>query len=524
MPSPKGTGAPIAPISVVSPGRFGLNKQNESTVLGPEWATEALNTVFDTNGRLTARKGWVTTTTTPMTGTPIVDVLHEYVRKDGTRTIISTGGNKIWQGTFTPTDFTGTATVTQGDNWQFINFADACIGVQQGEQPIRSTGGSFSDIVPTAGTAPMGNCGLGAFGRVWIADSDRQTIKYSDLLNERAWSGGSAGSIDMTSVWPNGMDEIMAIAAYNGSMVVFGRNTIIFWRDTVGSALGLDPDTIYVSDTIIGTGCIARDTVQQIDNGDILFLSSNGVQSLQRLIQERSNPIMNVSMNVRDYMLDFVNTENSAEIRTVYSPREGFYLLILPASGRVFCFDTRYKLPDGTYRVTEWLTTIKAGVRSNDDIIYLTLNNYGGHIGEYSSYNDRDSNGAEIPYDFRYISGWLDLGEDFASYIKMLKTVNGTIFTSVAGNIISIIWAFDFENNFNTQSFSFDQSGGFGGEWGVGEWGIMEWGGGSQLQRFNIPGSGSGQYMKIGLIVPVDQQTFSVQQLNLYAKIGRLAN
>src|ERR1044072_1055181 len=250
MPSPKGTGAPIAPISVVSPGQFGLNKQNDSTVLGPEWATEALNTVFDANGRLTSRKGWVTTTTSAMTGTPVVDVLHEYIRKDGTRTIISAAGNKIWQGTATPVDFTGTATVTVGDNWQFINFADACIGVQQGEQPIRSTGTAFADISPSAGTAPQGNCGLGAFGRVWIADSDKQTIKYSDLLNERAWSGGSAGSIDMTSVWPNGMDEIVAIAAYNGSMVVFGKNTIVFWRDTVGSALGLDPETIYVSDTI----------------------------------------------------------------------------------------------------------------------------------------------------------------------------------------------------------------------------------------------------------------------------------
>jgi hypothetical protein len=52
----------------------------------------------------------------------------------------------------------------------------------------------------------------------------------------------------------------------------------------------------------------------------------------------------------------------------------------------------------------------------------------------------------------------------------------------------------------------------------------MEWGGGSSLHRFNIPGAGSGQYMKIGMIVSVDQQAFSLQQLNLYAKIGRLAN
>jgi hypothetical protein len=523
MPTPKGTGAPLIPISLVSPGRSGLNKQNEAAILGPEWATEAYNSVFDISGRLTARRGWSPSTTTPMTGTPIVDVIHEYIRLDGSRTIISAGGLKIWQGVTAPADVTNTATITVGDNWQFINFADVCIGFQQGEQPIRSTATNFSDIVPSAGTAPQGNCGLGAFGRVWGADLDKQTIKYSDLLDELTWTGGSAGSIDMTSVWPNGMDEIVAMAAYNGSLVVFGKNTIVFWRDEFGSALGLDPLTIYVSDTIIGTGCIARDSVQQIDNGDILFLSANGVQSLQRLIQERSNPIMNVSMNVRDYLLGFVANESVAEIRSLYAPKEGFYLLILPTSQRVFCFDTRARLQDGSYRVSEWASRIKAGVRANDNTVYISLAHLGGRIGTYAGYNDRDSSNNAITYDFKYNSGWLDLGEEAASYIKILKTINGTVFSGVAGNTMSVLWDFDFEGIPSSTNVTFNTAS-TAGEWGIGEWGIMEWGGGQSLQRFNIPTSGSGQFIKLGITVPIDQNTFVLQQLNMYAKLGRLAN
>jgi len=523
MPTPKGTGAPLAPINLVSPGRYGLNTQNAASVLGPEWATEAYNAVFDITGRITARKGWLTATTSPMSGTPVVDVIHEYVRADASRTIISAAGSKIWSGVSSPTDVTGTATVTVGDNWQFINFADACIGVQQGEQPIRSTGGNFTDIVAGSGTAPQGNCGLGAFGRVWIADTDRQTIKYSGLLDELDWGGAGAGSIDMTSVWPNGMDEVIAIAAYNGSMVVFGRNTIVFWRDTMGSALGLDPATMYVSDTISGTGCIARDSVQQIDNGDLLFLSANGIQSLQRLIQERSNPIYNVSMNVRDYLLDFVNNESENEIRSIYAPRQGFYLLILPTSQRVFCFDTRYRLPDGTYRVTEWATRIKAGVRSNDNTVYLSVAHIGGQIGTYSGFNDRDASGNAISYDLKYTSGWLDLGPDLAGYIKILKTINGIVFTATAGNIMSVTWDFDFLNDPESRVVTFGTVG-EESEWGIGEWGLMEWGGGGGLQSFRVPASGYGQYVRIGVVVPISENTFSLQQMNLYAKIGRLAN
>lgn len=524
MPTPKGTGAPLGPINIVLPGKFGLNKQTEGTTLGPEWATEAQNCVFDVTGRLTARKGWITATTSPMSGTPVIDVIHEYIRQNGSRTIISAGGNKIWSGVTAPSDVTSTSTITVGDNWQFLNFSDTCIAVQQGEQPLYSTGGNFVDMVPSAGTAPQGNCGLAAFGRVWIADSDHQTIKYSNLLTELQWTGGDAGSIDMTSVWPNGMDEIVAIAAYNGSMVVFGKNTIVFWRDSVGSALGLDPATIYVSDTLSGVGCVARDSVQQIDNGDLLFLSSNGLQSLQRLIQESSNPILNVSSNIRDYLLGFVAQESAAEIRSVYAPKEGFYLIILPASDRVFCFDTRGRLPDGSYRVTEWFTKIKAGVRSNDNTIYLSLDNLGGRIGTYNSYNDRDSSNAATTYTFRYNSGWLDLGEEVSAYLKMLKTINGTVFTATNNNSMQILWDFDFENSFDSGVINFAPASP-GGEWGIGEWGLMEWGGGSgTLVHFTIPTTGSGQFIKIGVQVIIDQNTFALQQMNLFSKIGRLAN
>jgi hypothetical protein len=524
MPTPKGTGAPLAPISLVAPGRFGLNTQNSANILGPEWATEATNAVFDLTGRLTARKGWAPATSSAMSGTPVVDVIHEYIRADSSRFIISSGGSKLWLGVSTPSDITGTATVTVGDNWQFLNFADLVIGVQQGEQPIVYTGsGSFADLSESSGDAPTGNCGVAAFGRVWITDSDRQTIQYSGLLDETDWGGVGAGSIDMTSVWPNGMDQIVALAAYNGSLIVFGANTIVFFTDGQGSALGIDPDNIYVSDTIIGTGCVARDSVQQIDNGDLLFLSANGVQSLQRLIQERSNPILNVSMNVRDYLLDFLSSESQQEIRSVYAPKEGFYLLIFPTSSRVFCFDTRGRLPDGTYRVTEWSTKIKAACRANDNTLYLSLSDLGGRLGTYAGYNDRSSANAATDYNFSYQSGWLDLDPEMAGYIKILKSINGVVYTATANNTMSVTWDFDFQGTSDSYGIIFPDTGSEG-EWGIGEWGIMEWGGGGGLVSFRAPASGSGQYLRVGIIVPISENTFAIQQLNLYAKIGRLVN
>jgi hypothetical protein len=97
------------------------------------------------------------------------------------------------------------------------------------------------------------------------------------------------------------------------------------------------------------------------------------------------------------------------------------------------------------------------------------------------------------------------------------------VLSGVAGNTMSVLWDFDFQGDFSSTNVTFDNTAA-AGEWGVGEWGIMEYGGGAALQRFNIPTSGSGQFIKLGVNVPIDQNTFVLQQLNMYAKLGRLAN
>jgi hypothetical protein len=517
MPTQRRSGAALLPISLVTPAFKGLNKQAESALLGPEWATEALNAVFDTSNRLSARSGWLTQTSSPMSGTPTVEQLHELVKEDGTTQILSAAGSKIWRDVSAPTDITGTATITVGNNWQFVNFNGRALGFQQGEQPIDYNGTtSFADLVAASGTAPTGNCAVVHSGRIWAADSDRQTIKYCALLDQTHWTTG-AGSIDMSSVWPQGTDEIVALAFYNGQMVVFGKNKIVFFGDTDGYAFGIDPANIYVTDTIVGVGCIARDSIQQIENGDLLFLSYQGVQSLQRVIQERSNPINNVSQNVRDYLNGMAATETKSLVRTVYSPENAFYLLVLPTSEVTFCFDTSGRLEDGSFRVTEWNNLVpRSIVRALDGTVYIGLKSgAGGEIGKYTGNQD---DGAE--YTFSYASGWLDLGEEAASYLKILKSVTGLFWITDSATIL-FRWDVDFQGDFSSSSFTLTASS--GAEWGEGEWGEDEFGGGLNLRPASAPLDGAGQFIRIGIVSSINGSSVAIQQLNLFAKIGRLA-
>jgi len=147
------------------------------------------------------------------------------------------------------------------------------------------------------------NTVLTAFGRIWAADiaNDRQTVYFSDLLDPLEWQTGSSGYLNVSEVVPNN-DPIVALASHNGFLVIFCQRHILIYSNPA------DPSALVLSDVISNIGCVSRDTVQSIGT-DLLFLSQTGVQSLQRVIQEKSLPFRDVSKNVRDELISAVASE-----------------------------------------------------------------------------------------------------------------------------------------------------------------------------------------------------------------------
>ncbi|KKL44771.1 hypothetical protein LCGC14_2362360, partial [marine sediment metagenome] len=318
----------IKPIDIVAPGAFGLNTEKGALLLKPQWATVALNMVINRSGRASSRLGWNDQTTNPISGTKQIDVLHEYLTEAGVSQIITCADNKIYKDiddyTDAGNDITNASAGT-ADHWQFLNFNGKLLGFQRGQTPITRTSSDFADA-SYSGTGPDGNCAVAAFGRIWAADADLQTVRISALLDETDYQIASGGAtIDMSSVWTNGMDEIVAIAAMGGTLIVFGKNHIVLWADGSGSEIGLSPARMQVVDTIEGTGCIARDSIQATGEGDLIFLSRHGIQSLGRVIQSKSNPTVSLTKNVRSMILEVIGTQRTADsefdqVRSTHSP------------------------------------------------------------------------------------------------------------------------------------------------------------------------------------------------------------
>lgn len=500
---------PLRSIDLVAPAFKGVNSEDSPIAQDTSFAEIADNAIIDRQGRLASRKGNnVLTTNKTALGADHIHNIHEFYDSAGNETIFSTGNNKIMSGTTTLTDVTpGSYTITAND-WKIVNFNDKAYFFQRGYDPLvhDNSNGLRTFTVANGGATNAtfkANEVLAAFGRLFIAgNATNDTIIYwSDLLDGNAFTGGSSGSIDVSKAWPNGADKIVALAAHNDFLVVFGEHSIIVY----GSADS--PASMAISDTVSGVGCIDRKTVVSIGT-DLLFLSDDGLRSLGRTIQEKSLPISDLSRNVKQELIGFLAAKTSPA-STVYSPENYFYLLALPDSNLVYCFDLRGRLENGSFRVTKWPSVgFKSFARDRDGTVYIGTT---AGIGKYDGFDDNNSS-----YIFRYSSPGLTFGDP--SKIKILKKIRPTI---IGGNDADIIlsWTYDFSVQANTSRFRVGTS--TPGFYGVSEYTAVEFSLGDLISRKSLNCTGNGTVITVGLQTEVNGASISLQEMNVLALIGK---
>jgi hypothetical protein len=350
----------------------------------------------------------------------------------------------------------------------------------------------------------MPNCALSAYGRLWVADitSDKQTVYFSDLQDPSEWRTGTSGYLDISAVIPTG-DPITALASYNNFLVIFCRRHIVVYS-------GADnPATMTLADVILGTGCIARDSVVNVAGTDILFLSETGVQSLLRVIQEKSLPFRDVSKNVRDDLLANVYSENEDNIKAVYYGPDAFYLLSIPSTNITYCFDTRTKLESGASRVTIWnsISPTAFCVLENRDL-YIGK---AGYIGRYTGHDDNSAS-----YRMSYYTNYFDM--DQPAVLKILKKIN-LITIGGSSQALIIKWGYDYASSYNSGTVVLDAQ--VVSEYGIGEYNIATYNNGIVLDTAQMQTSGAGKVVQLGFESDIDGSPLSVQKIDFAVKLGK---
>jgi len=504
---------PLQSINLVAPAFKGINTEDSPLAQDPSFADIADNAVIDKRGRIASRKGYsVLTTDKTVLGTAKIRSIKEFEDSSGNRKIFSVGNNKIISGTTTLVDETPASYTITADNWKMVNFNNKIYFFQRGYEPLvyDNAGGSVVKLSTVSGAAGVastmyGNEVISAYGRLWTADfsSDKSTIYWSDLLIGHDWSGGTSGSIDVSKVWPDGYDEIVALAAHNGLLIIFGKHSIIAYSGAEA------PATMVLADTVAGVGCVDRDTVQHTGT-DVLFLSHTGLKSFGRTIQEKSMPISSLSGNVTKDIIALLQNE-SEFYRTVYSPEEGFYLITFTAQDTTFCFDVRGTLENGAYRVTRWPGTgFTAYARKEDGTLLI------GNGNGISEYTGNDDNGAS--FRFKYYSPGLTFGDP--SRLKILKKLRPTI-VGANSAVVFLKWAYDFDSFFQTAEFTVGNQ--VTGYYNESEYNTtVEFTGGDLTSRRGINTTGGGGVITIGLEADIDGSGLSLQEINVLALMGKV--
>lgn len=515
----------IQTASVAAPGFFGLNTQDSPLDLASGFALVATNCIIDQFGRIGARKGWSrVNASSGALGANDVGVIHELVQADGTLTILFAGNNKLFKldGSNAVSELTygggGTAPTISASNWSVASLNGITYFFQTGHDPLifdptisTTTFRRVSEKTGYVGTVPSGNIVLSAFGRLWVADTatDNVTVFFSDLLSGHVWSTGTAGTLNIDRVWPNGSDEVTGLAAHNGFLIIFGKRQILVYANAT------TPATMSLSDTVGGIGCIARDSVQSTGK-DILFLSNSGIRSFARTIIEKSAPLGDLSKNVRNDLMGIVAGETLPNIKSVYSEKEAFYLLTLPSVKEVYCFDTRTQLQDGSFRVTNWDSIEPTALLSKRNGDVLIGKN--GYIGKYGTYQDHTS-----LYRMQYYTNHADLGnQNVTSILKRLKAVviGGT------NQFVTMKWGFDFRTNYQSANVLIPVQG--VSEYGVAEYGangspVAQYSEGVALQTLSASASGSGKIVQTGYETNISGSPLSIQRIEIQSKDGKVS-
>lgn len=510
---------PLQTSTISAPGFMGLNTQDSSLDLAQGFALVATNCVIDQYGRIGARKGWQPRNTVlAALGTAPVEAIAQLVVDDGSEYVVAAGNNKLFKlngSTLVELSYGGggVAPTITDSNWQIVSLNQVLYFFQEGHSPLvfqplvsTTTYRRVSEMVGYLGTVIEANVAVSAYGRLWVASTttDKTVVAFSDILAGQVWTTGTAGTLDVSSVWPAGSDTITGIAAHNGSLFIFGKSTILIYTGAK------EPASMTLSDTVTGIGCIARDTIQNTGS-DIVFLSDTGVRSVMRTIQEKSAPFRDFSKNVRNDLMSAVKGEVVENIKSIYNPFESFYLLTLPVLKTVYCFDTKTALQDGSARITTWDSlepTAFCFLRNRDMLIGKA-----GYVGLYTGFIDNTTS-----YRFQYFTTHVDLGDQ--SVTSILKKLSVVVIGG-SDQYVSIKWGYDFTGNYYSQTVQIPSQG--VDYYGEAEYNEAQYSPGTSLQTLVAYPSGSGKVVQTGYESEIQGASLSIQRIEIQTKNGKLA-
>ena len=392
-----------------------------------------------------------------------------------------------------------------------------------------------------------GDIAISAYGRLWVSgvDGNYQKIYYSSLLNENSWYDprippeydtdgnitngpydppfnpqNDGGVIDVSEYWPTGNDTIVNIHAHNGFLLVFGRNSTLLYANANQDPAG--ENGIQLQDAISNVGLVRRDAICNIGT-DVLFVDDSGVRSIGRVVQEKSNPIGEPSLNIRRELQQVIQQEIAADkgrsaIKMEYIPSKSMVVVLFRNLELAYSMQVNMPSKTGGLKVTRWTDCYWndsfEAKRGDKDVVYLAGKPNRGLL-KYKDYVE------EEPYTMRYESMALVIGQS-PLQVTIPKSLIYTIYSnSLPGDAVAR-WGFS-DRMDGTYDFRID-SDEPGSQYAKDEYAEGQYGlGGSYYFNYKVHTSGSGEFFRVGLDIEIKGDYFALQEITINSAIGRIS-
>ena len=390
-----------------------------------------------------------------------------------------------------------------------------------------------------------GDIAISAYGRLWVSGvgGDYHKIYYSSLLNEKSWYDprippeydtngditngpydppfnpqNDGGVIDVREYWPVGADSIVNIHAHNGFLLVFGRNSILIYANASQDPAG--ENGIQLQDAISNVGLVRRDAICNIGT-DVLFVDDTGVRSIGRVIQEKSSPVTEASLNIRKTVQQAIKQEiaadkNRSAIKMEYMPSKSLAVLLFRNLELAFTMQTNQPSKTGGLKITRWddccWNDSFEAKQGDQDVVYLAGKPNRG-LMKYKGYLQDET----------YVMSYMGMAIGQAPFQQVMpKSVIYTIYANSLPGDATANWGFgdrvtgeyDFRVNSDTPGSQFAID-----EYEMGQYGL----GASYYFNYKVHTSGSGELFRVGLDIEIKGDYFALQEISVNSAIGRIS-
>jgi hypothetical protein len=350
-----------------------------------------------------------------------------------------------------------------------------------------------------------GDIACAAYGRLWVSgvNDDYQTVYFSDMLQGHRWYDGNsvmdddqntAGIIDVAEYWPDGQDTITGIAAHNGFLVIFGRKSILIYSGAQGDPSG--EQGLKLEDAIRDVGLVNQDAMCNIGT-DHLFVDSLGVRSIGRVIQEKSAPVSEPSMNIASLIRPLIQTY-SRTMKLLHMPSKSLMVCLIPAMREAFVFQLGRPSATGGLKITRWT-----------DCDFLDVITVRTELENKTILGGRDSRGLLVyegykqpkDYAFRYESTVL-AGSDNLMQTMIPKSSSFSFHAEKTPTVLNATWGFGSDMEYSRP--------------------LRNPKGKSEFKTVTTSLNGTGEMLRIGFDSMIEGDELAMQQITLNILLGRI--